>query len=72
MNILIIGSGPVNMPLPWRYIVLRSNCKFCCGTSTNPGLIQMTHNYWVGDITDVDTIVSKKQRMANWSGDYWA
>jgi phosphoribosylamine--glycine ligase len=58
MNILIIGSGAREHAMA---VALHRSPQqphiFCCGTSTNPGIKQMTHNYWVGDITDVDTIV---------------
>ncbi len=58
MNILIIGSGAREHAI--ANALHRSKPKphiFCCGTSVNPGIKQMTHQYWVGDITDVSEIV---------------
>lgn len=58
-NILIIGSGAREHAL--AVALHRSSPQprlFCCGTTTNPGIKQMTHQYWVGDVTDVTTIVN--------------
>jgi phosphoribosylamine---glycine ligase len=60
MNILIIGSGAREDAI--AYALHRSEAKphiFCYGTSHHPGIKQMAHNYWVGDITDVDSVVQK-------------
>jgi phosphoribosylamine--glycine ligase len=59
MNILIIGSGAREHAIA---VALHRSPQqpaiFCCGTAINPGIKQMARQYWVGDITDVDTIVA--------------
>lgn len=59
MNILIIGSGAREHAIasalhrsPQRVQI------FCCGAAINPGIYQMATNYWIGDITDVKSIVA--------------
>lgn len=58
MNILIIGSGAREHALAFALHRSPQQPKiFCCGTSVNPGIKQMTVEYWTGDITDVDKII---------------
>lgn len=62
MNILIIGSGAREHAIACA--VHRSPQKvriFCCGSAVNPGIYQMTVNYWIGNITDVKAIVAIAQ-----------
>lgn len=62
MNILIIGSGARENAL--AFALHRSPQQpniFCCGTSVNPAIKQMTLQYWAGDITDIATITNLAQ-----------
>jgi len=59
MNILIVGSGAREHAI--AQALHRSPQKpaiFCCGTATNPGIKQMTHNYWVGDICNAEAVAA--------------
>lgn len=62
MNILIVGSGAREHAL--IKALARSNHKptlYCCGTSRNPGIEQLSKGYWVGSITDIAQIVEQAQ-----------
>lgn len=63
MNILIIGSGAREQAI--AAALHRSPQEphlFCCGKAINPGIKQMTHDYWVGDVTKVSTITELAQQ----------
>lgn len=58
MNILIVGSGAREHAI--AAALHRSPQKphiLCCGTAVNPGIKQMAHQYWVGDINNAAQIV---------------
>lgn len=60
MNILIIGSGAREHAIASAlHRSVQQPHIFCCGTSLNPGIKQMAHQYWVGNITDVDAVVAR-------------
>lgn len=62
MNILIIGSGAREHAIAFALHRSPQPTRiFCCGTAINPGIYQMTMNYWIGDITDVPAIVAIAQ-----------
>lgn len=59
MNILIIGSGARECAIASALRRSPQNIRlFCCGNTTNPSLQQITQGYWVGDINQVDAIVT--------------
>lgn len=63
MNILIIGSGAREHAI--AAALHRSEQKpniYCCGTSTNPGIAQMTKGYWTGDICEVGKVVQAAKK----------
>lgn len=63
MNILIIGSAAREHAI--ASALHRSPQQphlYCCGTSVNPGIKQMTFDYWTGDITDVATVVNQAKQ----------
>lgn len=60
MKILIIGSGAREHAI--AKILHRSPQKpeiYCCASSNNPGIQQLTKNYWVGNICNLDDIVKQ-------------
>jgi phosphoribosylamine--glycine ligase len=58
MNILIVGSGAREHIIAKTLKRSSTPCQlFCCGTSLNPGLKQITTQYASADITDVPAVL---------------
>lgn len=63
MNILIVGSGAREHVIAQTFKRShQSPTLFCCGTSLNPGLLSLTKDYWVGDITQAEAILTCAQQ----------
>lgn len=62
MNILIVGSGAREHAIAKAFSASKHNpALFCCGSSANPGIEQLTQEYWVGDINHIEQV--KKQAI---------
>ncbi|CEG57092.1 phosphoribosylamine--glycine ligase [Legionella fallonii] len=58
MNILIVGSGAREHAITKSLSLSKHTPDlYCCGTSRNPGIEELSQGYWVGDITDIDQVV---------------
>jgi fusion protein PurCD len=67
MNISVIGSGAREHALIQAMSESsQGNSFFCIGTSRNPGIIKLTENYAVGDITQAVLVT---EQLKNWATD---
>lgn len=60
MNILIVGSGAREHAIAKS--LQRSPQQptlFCCASSRNPGIQLLTHDYWIGDICNVESVLAQ-------------
>lgn len=59
MNILIIGSGAREHAMAMAlHRSPQRPALYCCGSTLNPGIEQMTHAYWVGDNRDIEAVTA--------------
>ena len=60
MNVLIIGSGAREHAIAKALNNSAQKPKiFCCGTADNPGILDIAHAYWVGEITSQEQIINQ-------------
>lgn len=63
MNILIVGSGAREHAIAAAFQRSQLPTRlFCCGPTLNPGIKQMVRDYWVGDITDVISLLEAAKK----------
>ncbi len=63
MNILIIGSGAREHAIARAFAKSKHKPSiFCFASTNNPGLLELTSHHWVGNICDVDAIISKAKK----------
>lgn len=64
MNILIVGSGAREHVLAQTFKrSVQSPTLFCCGNTLNPGIMAITKDYWLGDVTNVEAVL---KAAINW------